>query len=254
MSREESPLAVQFSAAPERVPYEAPAPEPEQPADGVDSDGPPEEDVSSKPPQRQRPAGGRPRDPRVDRAIRDAATQIYAEEGWAGFQFDAIAKRAGVGKSAVYRRWATREDLVIEAIRGMDTAAVVGDAATLREALTRIAREQLEWWGDTPGAAYLRLQMDQVKLPALGDLYSTRVRGPLLDVVRGMVGKAVASGEVPPGTSTTLLVEMLSGAMMMRMGSSSRANRQKLVDNPDEYIALLVDYVLAAATAGGKRR
>jgi AcrR family transcriptional regulator len=192
--------------------------------------------------------GGRPRDPRIDRVIREVAVELYAESGWAGFQISTIAKRAGVGKSAIYRRWPTLEDLLIDSIRGMDTRAVVGDAETLRQALCNLALEQLEWWGNTPGTAYLRLQVDQVNYPVLGELYSARVRGPLLEVAREQVAKAIESGEVPRGTSTLLLVEMLSGAMMMRMGSSSGPDRQKLLDNPQPYVQRLVDHALASTS------
>jgi AcrR family transcriptional regulator len=61
----------------------------------------------------ERPARrGRPRDPRRDRAIFDAARTVLAEKGFTGASMDAIAQTAGVGKDTLYRRWHSKERLV----------------------------------------------------------------------------------------------------------------------------------------------
>ena len=46
-----------------------------------------------------------------------AALAVYAEAGWSGFSFDAVARRAGVGKAPLYLRWASKEDLLLAAFR-----------------------------------------------------------------------------------------------------------------------------------------
>ena len=58
------------------------------------------------------PLRGRPRDADVDRKIIEAARRIYAERGWAGFNFGAVCKAAGVSKDAMYRRYSSREELL----------------------------------------------------------------------------------------------------------------------------------------------
>lgn len=55
---------------------------------------------------------GRPRDPRRDRAILEAARVVLAERGFTGASMDAIAQTAGVGKDTLYRRWDSKEQLV----------------------------------------------------------------------------------------------------------------------------------------------
>ena len=42
----------------------------------------------------------------------DAAIALYAEAGWAGFSFEAVARRAGVGKAGLYSRWTGRQELL----------------------------------------------------------------------------------------------------------------------------------------------
>ncbi len=56
---------------------------------------------------------GRPRDPAVDQAIVDAAKSVLAEKGFTGTSMDEIARRAGAGKDTLYRRWKSKEDLVL---------------------------------------------------------------------------------------------------------------------------------------------
>lgn len=59
------------------------------------------------------PRLGRPRDPHVDRAILDAARQVLAVNGYTGTSMGEIARRAGVGKDTLYRRWSSKAELVL---------------------------------------------------------------------------------------------------------------------------------------------
>ena len=61
-------------------------------------------------------AAGRPRSPVVDQAILRAALELFIEHGVAGASIEKIARRAGVGKTSIYRRWSSRETLLAQAI------------------------------------------------------------------------------------------------------------------------------------------
>src|SRR5215472_17254926 len=65
---------------------------------------------------------GRPRNPGVDRAILRAALELFVEHGVAGASIEKIAKRAGVAKTSVYRRWPSREALLAQAIEAARNA------------------------------------------------------------------------------------------------------------------------------------
>src|SRR5215207_5169831 len=69
------------------------------------------------PPPTGSPSPGRPRDPRRDAAIRDAALALLADVGYERMTVDAIAAAAGVSKPTIYRRWAGKHELVADAIR-----------------------------------------------------------------------------------------------------------------------------------------
>ena len=59
---------------------------------------------------------GRPRDPRIDSAVLQAATELLEEVGYLQVTIGAIAERAGTDKPAIYRRWPTKAHLVHEAV------------------------------------------------------------------------------------------------------------------------------------------
>lgn len=61
-------------------------------------------------------AVGCPRDPAVDAKVLGAAVALFGEVGRSGFTVDEIAKRASVGKAAIYRRWTAKEDLLVDAL------------------------------------------------------------------------------------------------------------------------------------------
>jgi AcrR family transcriptional regulator len=67
-------------------------------------------------PRNPKNAAGRPRSPVVDQAIMRGALELFIEHGVAGASIERVAKRAGVAKTSIYRRWPTREALLAQAI------------------------------------------------------------------------------------------------------------------------------------------
>ena len=62
---------------------------------------------------------GRPRSLSAHQAILDAALDLLAAEGYERMTIEAVAARAGVGKTTIYRRWASKEDLIIDAMENL---------------------------------------------------------------------------------------------------------------------------------------
>lgn len=94
----------------------------------------------TRPAGRQRPGGafGPARDETRDARIIDAVLDLIVESGYADLTMGAVAARAGVAKATVYRRWASREDLVADALESImlpDVPVEVTAAGTLREDL-----------------------------------------------------------------------------------------------------------------------
>ncbi|AQA26052.1 bacterial regulatory, tetR family protein [Rhodococcus sp. MTM3W5.2] len=76
---------------------------------------------------------GRPRDPQVDRSVLDATIALLVESGYQKTTIQAIARRAKVSAPAIYRRWATREMIIEDAIFGLES---MGDVPLPRSPTT----------------------------------------------------------------------------------------------------------------------
>lgn len=149
---------------------------------------------------------GRPRDPEVDEAILSTALRMLAEAGYARLTMDQVAARAGVGKASLYRRFPTKERLVLEAIRHRheherpgvpDTGSLYRDMLGYLRALVRYRQAQ---------AAGLQAVASEVLVnPELAAEFRRQVAGGLLAGFRTIVGRAVERGELPPGTDVDLL-------------------------------------------------
>jgi AcrR family transcriptional regulator len=89
---------------------------------------------------RTRRKAGRPRDPKTDQAIGDAALALFTSGGVEAASIDAVARRAGVTRAAVYRRWPSREAMLVHALSSVRERA---EAPLARERLS--LDKVLEW-------------------------------------------------------------------------------------------------------------
>ena len=78
-----------------------------------------------------KPDIGRPRDPRIDSAVLRSTVDLLGETGYAALSVDAIARRAGTSKPAIYRRWPSKAHLVHEAVFPLSDATELPDTGSL---------------------------------------------------------------------------------------------------------------------------
>ena len=84
---------------------------------------------------------GRPRDPAVDEAILTATLEVVTDLGFGGLTVEAVAAKAGVGKATIYRRWSTKEELVVAVAEELMSHETLPDTGSLREDL-------VSWYSD----------------------------------------------------------------------------------------------------------
>src|ERR1700681_3204728 len=90
------------------------------------------------------PGAGRPRDPRIDAAILRATADLLVQIGYSNLTMAAVADRAGTTKTALYRRWSSKADLVHEAAFPAAPTAIdtpPGDIAADIRAMLAAARD-----------------------------------------------------------------------------------------------------------------
>lgn len=99
----------------------------------------------------------------VVRRTLDAALDELARNGYAGMRIDDIARRAGVNKTTVYRRWPTKEDLVRAALVALCERAgnfVAPDTGSLEGDLTELVRQKVRFASSPEGEAVIRILED----------------------------------------------------------------------------------------------
>lgn len=108
---------------------------------GSESESDEEEPATSTDAQRR--AAGRPRDETVDAALLRSAQDLLIDLGYDRLSIDAVAARARTSKTAVYRRWPGKAELVVAAVEQLYVPPDVPDTGSLRDDLLACARTYL---------------------------------------------------------------------------------------------------------------
>ena len=173
---------------------------------------------------------GRPRDARANRAILEATLELASEQGL-GLSMDAVAAHAGVSKATIYRRWESKEALVLDAWRELVGPMPVPDTGSLRGDLRAIFTQLCHHAGrDADGA---RPAPDDRRLTdEPGDASVVRrVRRRPAPPERAVLERAVATGELPADADFDLLGDLLAGPFFYRILMTDSAVDDQLVDD-----------------------
>jgi AcrR family transcriptional regulator len=165
-----------------------------------------------------KPSGaGRPRDPRIDAAILAATADLLVEIGYANITMAAIAERAGTTKTALYRRWSSKAEIVHEAAFPAAPTALqmpAGDIAADIHAMIAAARDVFV--SPLVRAALPGLIADMAADADLNARVMARF-GEVFEVIRVRIADAVDRGEVHAGVDPARLVEVIGGATLLRL-------------------------------------
>lgn len=193
---------------------------------------------------------GRPRDPDLESRVFAAALKIYAEAGWSGFSFDAVARTASVGKAPLYLRWKNKEDLLLAALSAHYRNVSIRDSGNLRNDLIEYAARLLESKASPDGWAFLRIHLEATVIPALHARFSSQIAIPHVEGARALLNRAVDRGALPAEAPVDLLLDSLYGAIVIRMVLSPPGQRAQLATEPHRYAIPIVDFVLSGLPDG----
>jgi AcrR family transcriptional regulator len=161
--------------------------------------------------------GGRPRDPSRDGVIRAAILRLLAEVGYGALTMDAVASEAGVGKATIYRRWRTKQDLVVDTISDLNRAeATPADTGSLEGDLRQMLRSLVSVITGPTGAATLSLLSTVPHQPALAEAFRN---GPLAvwqQAFEQIWARAEQRGEARPGMAGSVIGEATSALLVQR--------------------------------------
>ncbi|HTA00697.1 MAG TPA: TetR/AcrR family transcriptional regulator [Streptosporangiaceae bacterium] len=180
---------------------------PAQPADSP---------VAGLPPEPRRP--GRPRSERADQAILSAALDLFAECGPDALCIEQVAAKAGVGKATIYRRWPGKEDMLVDAIAGLATPLPVPQGRSVRADLVALLDAICRDAADPRRARlFALLQGEGARYPRLMAKYIETVVQPRREVVRSVLRRGVATGELRENTDVEAATFLLNGAVLASM-------------------------------------
>ncbi|OQD55604.1 TetR family transcriptional regulator [Streptomyces phaeoluteigriseus] len=169
-------------------------------------------------PRRRTPAGAAVLREDVTEAIRAAVFEELATVGYARMSIEGIARRAGVGKTAVYRRWRSKLHLVLDivsaiAVQGLpapETGSLEGDLRVLYEVTSRALRH--------PVASQIipDLQAEAARNPEIAEAMQKALRDGQEGVALKIVAAATQRGEVRGDLDDELALDLISGPLYWR--------------------------------------
>ncbi|GAA5176297.1 TetR/AcrR family transcriptional regulator [Pseudonocardia eucalypti] len=180
----------------------------------------------------------------ITRDISRAVFDELVEHGYARVSMEAVAKRAGVGKSALYRRWPGKRDMVIAVLADFSVPrAVLPDTGSLRGDVLALLHGLHEW---VTHPAFGRILADLVaeanRDPGLAEATHAAVGEPRRALAADILHRAIARDELPADLDVDVALDVLAGPLYWRVGVRSTPA------TPD-YLDRLADFVLRALGA-----
>jgi len=173
-------------------------------------------------------------------AIRNAVMNELAEVGYGRLSIEAVARRAGVGKTAIYRRWGNKLEMVLEIVSDVagrsvplpDTGTFAGDLQLIMMIVRRALQHRIA------SQIIPDLMAEAARNPQIAETLQKALQTHQLAVGDKLVGQAVARGELPEGTDPQVAVDLILGPLYWRLAVSRTP-----ID--DDYLEKLITAVTA---------
>lgn len=159
-------------------------------------------------------------DPRVERSRRvilSAALDLLGEVGYGGLTIEAVAARAGVGKSTIYRHWPGKLELIEDAIRTLKAPIpVVSTGGSVRERVTQLLSQLATNMASSQWSTCLPAIIDAAERDPEVLSVHCRLASERRQLLVDLLSEGVATGEVPASADLNLLAECLVGPIVVR--------------------------------------
>lgn len=160
----------------------------------------------------------------LEDAIREAAYAELTEVGYTAFSVEGVAARARTGKASIYRRWPTKQELVLDALCselptpdqcGMNF--VLDDSVTTAAALRELAGAIGRIITSPAGDAMRAIKCEAATDPELAQLVDERFQAPRRAALLGLLRRGVERGEVRPEAATALVADVVPAVLTHRV-------------------------------------
>ncbi|MFC7277065.1 TetR/AcrR family transcriptional regulator [Paractinoplanes rhizophilus] len=187
---------------------------------------------------------GRPRSAQADEAILDAVLELLgAGHSVAAISIEAVAAKAGVGKATIYRRWPNKEALLVDAVASMKGPLPEPTGQSVRDDLVLLVKANRTGRARRYGKVTVCLMPEFVRDENLHSMYQAVIE-PRRDLMRQVLRRGVANGELRADLDVELTLLMIAGPSMMQ----SLLHWNPAVQE-EGFAEALVDSVLRGAAA-----
>ncbi|MBA6433099.1 MULTISPECIES: TetR/AcrR family transcriptional regulator [Streptomyces] len=194
---------------------------------------------------RRVPAGAAVLQENVTDAIRAAVFEELATVGYGRMSIERVARRAGVGKAAIYRRWRSKLPIVLEVVSALakqglptpDTGSLQGDIKVLLEATARVL------WHPMAAQIIPDLFAESARNPDMAQALQAAVRDSQRGIADVVIRNAVNRGELSADTDVDLALDLASGPLYWRLSTM----RSPLPEGYLDGLAAATTAALAAA-------
>ena len=160
---------------------------------------------------------GRPRSAQSHEAIVRATLELLAEVGFERLTMEQVQRRAGVGKATIYRRWASKSELVKEAIQFFSAELPVPDTGSLKDDYATVAAAAVAIAANRNAALLMPRLLTEVSHDReLHAIFTAQLVEPRRAVMRKLIERAIARGEVREDVDVELAIDMLVGPVLYR--------------------------------------
>lgn len=161
---------------------------------------------------------GRPRSRQADQSLREAALQVFVEDGLEALSMEKVAKLAGVSKLTLYRRWPSKVELVRDVLAHLSEQVPIADTGSLRtDLLALLHQAYLASTASPAGHILPRLVGEIATHPALLDVYQQAIMGPRLQHLSHLIERARARGEIRREVSNEVAAAMIAGPLFYHL-------------------------------------
>lgn len=174
----------------------------------------------------------------LERALYEATLAELAEVGYGRLTMEGIAARAQTGKAALYRRWASKHDLVQAALHyAVPPLPDPRPGRSARENLLAVFTAHRDVLAGKTAFPGLDIIGQLVHEPELRAIFADAVVAPRLNIVESILRAAVRDGDIDPATLTPLTARIGPALINQHfMLTGAPPNRREL--------ALIVDTVI----------
>ncbi len=159
---------------------------------------------------------GRPRSAQAHQAILRATLEELAEVGVEAMSIEGVAARAGVGKTTIYRRWPSKEELIKAAIGVIHIQTPIPDTGRLRDDVFLLVRNTLEAGARYPllPKLFFRALSELKDKPEILAALQAQMIGPRFQQLFAMIELAKARGEMRPDLDAFVALGIMMGPII----------------------------------------